>query len=158
MGKMPPRPARAWYARPSMDNIFAALEKTAADTVEEVGKKAEKFMKDRIDKAVTPWGLYRMSKGQGISAGRRLTGKMYDNVTYRVEQGPKRAYLDVGWVKSFGPENKYFSYQETGFDWMGTGRRVEGAMALNDTRQYIKQILADELKKSANKNFRGGGR
>ena len=111
--------------------ILEDVEAAVRESVE-VGAKEQKQL---LDRAVTRYGQYRMSKGRGRSAGRNDTGKMIDDVGSDVESTRNRIVGWWGWVNG---AKDYYKYQ----DW-GVG--VPAAHSLLDSYMVVRNEIRKRL-------------
>jgi len=111
--------------------ILEDVEMAVRESVE-VGEKEQKQL---LDRAVTRYGEYRMSRGRGRSAGRNDTGQMIDAVGSDVESSRNRIVGWWGWVNG---AKDYYRYQ----DW-GVG--VPAAHSLLDSYMVVRNEIRKRL-------------
>jgi len=121
--------------------------------IEQMARFGSDKMRELILQRGTDFSAEAYSEGINKQQGRYRTGKMYDDVQWRAEVGPKKIYASFGWIYNF---QDYYAYQETGFRNRGGWARplqgnapfirtngwkwTEGMFALFDARQYVKDI------------------
>jgi hypothetical protein len=160
-GKKPPRKYTSKYARVDLTGPYGVIEEMGKAANEEMRTGMEQMarfgsdkMRELILQRGTEFSDEAYSQGINRQRGRYRTGRMYEDVTWRAEVGPKKFLASFGWLYNY---QDYYGYQETGFrnrggwarplgdnrpfirgenDWKWT----EGMFALFDARQYVKDI------------------
>jgi hypothetical protein len=122
--------------------------------MEQMARFGSDKMRELILQRGTDFSEEAYAEGINQQRGRYRTGKMYDDVQWRAEIGPKKIYARFGWIYNF---QDYYAYQETGFmnrgGWArplqgnspfirakGKAKWTTGMFALFDARQYVKDI------------------
>lgn len=101
------------------EDLIRALQKRkvevvveAAQIVSETVREAQKVQREFLDKATTPYGVFRFGQGRGRSAGRNDSGTMRDAIGWDVEKSAKYKITGRwGWLNGI---LDYFIYQEKG--------------------------------------------
>jgi hypothetical protein len=117
-----------------IDYVSEAVAMEAYKTVQEAAEIGAATARYALDIAETDWGRYRMSIGQGNSAGRNDTGSMiHDLEALPVKVTANEVYAEFGWVR--GRSQKYYAIQELGDDAFNT--HIQGAHSLLDGRREV---------------------
>jgi hypothetical protein len=108
-----------------LNEFNKSVMKNLSITLSEISLIGQAEMRQVIESSITPYGVERFSKGEGVSEGRRDTDTMYEEV--QAVSSDKQAKW--GWT---GFHNEYFAAQE-----YGNSRGLSGMHALRESRQKV---------------------
>lgn len=130
----------AQWSRGSLDiyekklqNLHGNARKAIVSDMTFIAEQGAQDMQNYIEERGTEYSEYRANVlGRGTT-GRHDTGKMEDDVEYRITQTPTVVNAEVGWINEF---LAYFGYQEKGTRW------IQPMFALRDASTTMKARLA----------------
>lgn len=139
-----------------IDYVSTVVAEEAWRTVEEAAEIGAATARYALDVAETDWGRYRMSIGQGNSAGRNDTGSMINDLeALPVKVKENEVYAEFGWGR--GRSQKYYKIQELGSDAFNTNIQgahslLDGKMAvLNEMPRLLRELKARIVRKAGGK-------
>lgn len=129
------------FVKGNTKSLTAWFEEAIESTMSDAGE----IVSRAVDEGESITKLHIATRGTAKSGkkGRIDTQKMYDAVNSDMtRKGSQEAEGKFGWIDEY---DKYFGYQEDGFDHVG-GVTVEGMYALSDASDEVWENVKDRVR------------